>query len=79
MRISDGGLDEVIESDAKQLHDGAVAYSPTSTDITVRLEIKGVDGTSSLSQCDPSNSLSPAFKLPPRDEELMIQNDLERP
>ena len=47
MRISDGGVQEVIEFDATQLRDGAVAYSPTSNDITVRFEINGLDGTKS--------------------------------
>jgi hypothetical protein len=47
MRISDGGVQEVIEFDATQLRDGAVAYSPTSNDVTVRFEVNSVDGTTS--------------------------------
>ena len=47
MRISDGGVQEVMEFDATQLRDGAVAYSPTSNDVTVRLEVNSVDGTTS--------------------------------
>ncbi len=47
MRISDGGVQEVMEFDATQLRDGTVAYSPTSNDVTVRLEVNSVDGTTS--------------------------------
>ena len=47
MHISDGGVKEVIELDGKQLRNGGVAYSPTSKDVTVQLEISGVDGTRS--------------------------------
>ena len=46
MRISDGGVQEVIEFDATQLRDGAVAYSPNTNDVSVRLEVNGADGTS---------------------------------
>lgn len=47
MRISDGGVQEVMEFDATQLRDGTVAYSPTSNDVTIRLEVSSVDGTTS--------------------------------
>ena len=47
MRISDGGVQEVMEFDATQLRDGTVAYSPASNDVTVRLEVRSVDGTTS--------------------------------
>jgi hypothetical protein len=47
MRISDGGVQQVMEFDATQLRDGVVAYSPTSNDVTVRLEVNSVDGTTS--------------------------------
>jgi hypothetical protein len=47
MRISDSGVEEVIDFDAAQLRDGAVAYSPKSNDVSVRFEVDGVDGTHS--------------------------------
>lgn len=47
MRISDGGVKEVIEFDATQLRDGAVAYSPKTNDVSVRFEVNGLDGSSS--------------------------------
>jgi hypothetical protein len=53
MRISDGGVQEVLELDATQLRDGTVAYSPTSNDVTVRLEVNSVDGTTSSESMRP--------------------------
>lgn len=47
MRISDGGIQEVIEFDVTQLRDGGVHYSPMTNDVNVRLEVSGLDGTSS--------------------------------
>lgn len=46
MRISDGGVEEVIQFDVTQLHDGAVAYPPKTNDVSVRFEISGLDGSS---------------------------------
>lgn len=46
MRISDGGVQEVVEFDPTQLRDGAVAYSPKSNDVSVRFEVNALDGTS---------------------------------
>jgi hypothetical protein len=53
MRISDGGVQEVLELDATQLRNGTVAYSPTSNDVTVRLEVNSVDGTTSSESMRP--------------------------
>ena len=53
MRISDGGAQKVLQLDATQLRDGAVAYSPTSNDVTVRLEVNSVDGTTSSESTRP--------------------------
>jgi hypothetical protein len=47
IRISDGGIQEVIEFDAAQLRDGALAYSPMTNDVSVRFEVNSVDGTTS--------------------------------
>jgi hypothetical protein len=46
MRITDGGQTEVIEFEPHQLQDGAVAYTPATNDVNIRLEVSGADGGS---------------------------------
>jgi hypothetical protein len=56
MRISDGGVQEVIEFNASQLRDGAVAYSTTTNDVNVRLEVSASMELAHRSRCAPSQS-----------------------
>jgi hypothetical protein len=44
MRITEAGVTEAVPFDQQQLHDGYVAYTPTTNDVSIRLEVTGKDG-----------------------------------
>jgi hypothetical protein len=44
MSISEAGVTESIPFDTQQLHDGYVAYTPKTNDVSVRFEVTGADG-----------------------------------
>lgn len=44
MRITDDGITETVPFDPSQLHDGYVAYTPKTNDVSIRLEVTGKDG-----------------------------------
>jgi hypothetical protein len=46
MKITEAGTTEVVPFDQDQLHDGYVAYTPTTNDVSIRLEVTGKDGGS---------------------------------
>lgn len=48
MRITDGSETEVIAFEPRQLQDGAVAYTPVTNDVNIRLEVKSPDGGSTV-------------------------------
>jgi hypothetical protein len=49
MKITDDGITESVPFDPSQLRDGYVAYTPKTTDVSIRLEVTGKDGTTSES------------------------------
>jgi hypothetical protein len=44
MKITDDGITESVPFDQSQLRDGYVAYTPKTTDVSIRLEVTGKDG-----------------------------------
>jgi hypothetical protein len=44
MKITDDGITEIVPFDQSQLSDGYVAYTPKTTDVSIRLEVTGKDG-----------------------------------
>ncbi len=44
MKITDDGITEIVPFDPTQLSDGYVAYTPKTTDVSIRLEVTGKDG-----------------------------------
>jgi hypothetical protein len=44
MKITENGTTEGVVIDRQQLHDGYVAYTPKTNDVSVRLEVTGKDG-----------------------------------
>ena len=44
MKISDDGITESVPFDQSQLRDGYVAYTPKTTDVSIRLEVTRKDG-----------------------------------
>jgi hypothetical protein len=44
MRITDDGITEAVPFEQSQLRDGYVAYSPKTTDVSIRLEVTGKNG-----------------------------------
>jgi hypothetical protein len=46
MKITEEGITENMPIDQDQLHDGYVAYSPKTNDVSIRLEVTGKDGHS---------------------------------
>jgi hypothetical protein len=45
MTITDAGTTEAVPFDQEQLRDGFVAYGPTTSDVSIRLEVTGQDGS----------------------------------
>ena len=48
MRITDDGVTEVVPFDQDQLHDGYVAYTPKTNDVSIRLEVTAKDGGTTM-------------------------------
>jgi len=44
MRITEDGITEALPLDQNQLRDGYVAYTPKTTDVSIRLEVTGTSG-----------------------------------
>jgi hypothetical protein len=44
MKIAEGGITESVNFDKDQLEDGFVAYTPTTNDVSIRLQVTGQDG-----------------------------------
>jgi hypothetical protein len=44
MKITEDGITEALPFDQGQLHDGYVAYTPKTNDVSIRLEVTGKDG-----------------------------------
>jgi len=44
MKITENGITESVPFDQSQLHDGYVAYTPKTNDVSIRLEVTGKDG-----------------------------------
>ncbi len=44
MKITEEGITESVPFDPSQLHDGYVAYTPKTNDVSIRLEVTGKDG-----------------------------------
>jgi hypothetical protein len=44
MKITEDGITETVPFDPSQLRDGYVAYTPKTTDVSIRLEVTGKDG-----------------------------------
>jgi hypothetical protein len=44
MKITDDGITESVPFDQSQLRDGYVAYTPKTSDVSIRLEVTGKDG-----------------------------------
>jgi hypothetical protein len=44
MKITESGKTAAVPIDQDQLHDGFVAYTPTTNDVSIRLEVTGPDG-----------------------------------
>jgi hypothetical protein len=44
MRIAEAGKTVAVPIDQDQLHDGFVAYTPTTSDVSIQLEVTGPDG-----------------------------------
>jgi hypothetical protein len=44
MKITEAGKTQAVLFDQDQLRDGFVAYTPTTTDVSIRLEVTGPDG-----------------------------------
>jgi hypothetical protein len=44
MRITEAGVTEAVPFDQEQLHDGYVAYTPTTNDVSIRFEVTEKDG-----------------------------------
>jgi hypothetical protein len=44
MKITEQGITESVPFDPSQLHDGYVAYTPKTNDVSIRLEVTGKDG-----------------------------------
>jgi hypothetical protein len=44
MKITEEGITESVPFDQAQLHDGYVAYTPKTNDVSIRLEVTGKDG-----------------------------------
>jgi hypothetical protein len=44
MRITDDGITEAVPFEQSQLRDGYVAYTPKTTDVSIRLEVTGKNG-----------------------------------
>jgi hypothetical protein len=45
MKITEGGTTQPIPFDKRQLQDGYVAYTPTTSDVGIRFEVTGKDGS----------------------------------
>jgi hypothetical protein len=44
MKITEAGTTQDVPFDQSQLRGGYVAYTPSTSDVTVRLEVTGADG-----------------------------------
>jgi len=44
IKITEDGRTEVVPFDQTQLRDGYVAYTPKTSDVSIRLEVTGKDG-----------------------------------
>jgi hypothetical protein len=44
MKISEAGVTQIIPFDQRQLKDGYVSYTPTTTDVRITMNVTGPDG-----------------------------------
>jgi len=44
MNISDGGVTKSIPFDTRELQEGSVAYTPKTNDVSIRLQVRALDG-----------------------------------
>ena len=45
MRITEAGTTDIVRIDPEQLHDGYVAYTPATSDVSIHFEVTGKDGS----------------------------------
>ena len=45
MKITESGISQVVPFDQRELREGYVAYTPTTSDVSIRFEVTGKDGS----------------------------------